>query len=258
MDDEQREAGDREAGAFRLAYVPGATPGKWARVWAERLPDVALQLIACTVDESIAALACGEVEAALTRIPVDTDALDPGRHHVIELYEETTVLVVGKDHYLTLGDELTLADVADEQFLMPLDDPLQWVAAPGAVVDHRPATTADAVELVAAGVGVLAVPQSLARLHHRRDLVYRPITDAPVSRVGLVWPSPTSDLADELVGIVRGRRPGSSRGQNADQPKRTARQKAAARRANREAADPRRGPTGRRSGGRSGGRRKRR
>ncbi len=80
----------------------------------------------------------------------------------------------------------------------------------------RPATTADAVELVAAGIGVLLVPQSLARLHHRRDLTYRTVTDVPSSTIALVWPAgTTSELVEELIGIVRGRTANSSRGRGA-------------------------------------------
>ncbi|MCL2731388.1 MAG: LysR family transcriptional regulator, partial [Actinomycetia bacterium] len=80
-------------------------------------------------------------------------------------------------------------------------------------------------ELVAAGVGLLVVPQSLARLHHRRDLTYRPVVDAPQSGVALSWPEDaTTDLVEEFIGIVRGRTVNSWRGrtpaQTPAQPKR--------------------------------------
>ncbi len=39
-------AGDSGASTFRLAYVPGVTPGKWVRIWEERQPDVPLELVA--------------------------------------------------------------------------------------------------------------------------------------------------------------------------------------------------------------------
>lgn len=221
---------------FRLAYVPGVMPAKWVRKWEERFPDVPLELASCTVADSAALVKDDGADAVVTRLPRAVELGDPGPHHTIELYEETTVLVVPKDHYLTLAEDLTADDLADENFLVPLDDALDWSAPPGTVLEHRPATVADAVELVAAGIGLLAVPQSLARLHHRRDLVYRPITDAPTSRVGLLWPAPTGALTEEFVGIVRGRRAGSSRGRDQQQPKRNAKEKAAAKRANREAA----------------------
>lgn len=107
--------------------------------------------------------------------------------------------------------------------LHPLDDTLGWEELPGKPAIERPATTADAVELVAAGVGVLVVPQSLARLHHRKDLTYRPLSDAPESRIALSWPEDrTTDLVEDFIGIVRGRTVNSSRGRStapAEQPK---------------------------------------
>ena len=97
--------------------------------------------------------------------------------------------------------------------LHPHDDTLDWPRPPGQPARHRPATTQDAVELVAAGVGLLVVPQSLARLHHRKDLTYRPLTDAPQSGVALSWlEDETTDLVEQFIGIVRGRTVNSTRG----------------------------------------------
>lgn len=242
------------APTFRLGYAPGATPGKWARIWAQRRADVPLDLISLEVAQTAAAVRDGRVDMALTRLPDALGHADPGPHHSISLYEESTVVVVPKDHVLSAAEELEEPDLVDELFLWPLDDPLPGPFRPGAAADHRPATTADAVELVAAGVGLLIVPQSLARLHHRRDLVYRPVVDAPRSSVGLLWPDPTSDLADEFIGIVRGRKPTSSRAQAQAAPKRTAKEKAAAKRVARAAAGTvpgkRGGPKRRRRSGR--------
>ena len=110
-----------------------------------------------------------------------------------------------------------------------------WTA--GAPVQHRPETTKDAVELVAAGVGVLIVPQSLARLHHRKDLTYRPVADAPSCPVALAFPAGGHAApVEEFVGIVRGRKATSSRGLSEPAPKRTAREKTLAKQAARAAA----------------------
>ena len=65
-------------------------------------------------------------------------------------------------------------------------------------------------------MGVLVVPQSLARLHHRRDLTYRTVTDAPQSSVALSWlEDETTDLMETFIGIVRGRTVNSTRGRQA-------------------------------------------
>lgn len=44
------------------------------------------------------------------------------------------------------------------------------------------------------------------------------MTDAPQSQIGLAWlDAETTDLMEELIGIVRGRTPNSSRGRNPQQ-----------------------------------------
>lgn len=218
--------------SLTLGYVPGGTPAKWARIWAERHPGVRLRLSAVAAADAADAVREGTVDVALLRLPSDTSGLA-----VIPLYEETTVAVMPTEHLLCAVDEITAADLDGEPTLLPLDNVVVWADAPGAPVDHRPETTPDAIELVAAGMGALIVPQSLARLYHRKDLTYRPITDAPTCPVVLAFPEGSqSELVEEFIGIVRGRKAGSSRGQAAPAPKRTAREKTLAKQAARAAA----------------------
>ncbi|MFI0720889.1 LysR substrate-binding domain-containing protein [Streptomyces sp. NPDC021224] len=187
------------------------TPSKWVRIWAERLPDVPLELVAVPPVEAAGLLRARGADAGLLRLPVDRTDLS-----AIPLYTETTVVIVPKDHFVAAAEEIALADLADELVLHPVDDTLGWERPPGRPALERPATTADAVELVAAGVGVLVVPQSLARLHHRRDLTYRTVADAPQSQVALSWrEDATTDLVDDFIGIVRGRTANSTRGRRA-------------------------------------------
>ncbi|MEU3448336.1 LysR family transcriptional regulator substrate-binding protein [Streptomyces thermolilacinus] len=208
--------GTEAPSSFRLAYVPGATPAKWVRIWRERLPDVPLDLVAVSAAEAEDVLRRGDADAGLVRLPVDRPYFS-----AIPLYTETTVVVVPKDHPIAAVDEVSAADLADEVVFHPLDDTLGWENPPGRPGFERPATTADAIELVAANVGLLIVPQSLARLHHRRDLTYRTITDVPQSQVALAWPEErTTDQVEDFIGIVRGRTVNSTRGRKpAEEPK---------------------------------------
>ncbi|MEU4291987.1 LysR family substrate-binding domain-containing protein [Kribbella sp. NPDC026596] len=207
--------------SFRLGYVPGVTPAKWVRIWSERLPRVPLELIQVTAADAPALIRAGQADAALLRLPIDRDGL-----HAIPLYVEQTVVVIPKDHVVTAADEVTTEDLADELMLHPQDDVLDWDRPPGRVIDERPGSTADAVALVAMGTGLLVVPQSLARLHHRKDLTYRPLTDAPESQVALTWPEgEPSELMEQFIGIVRGRTVNSTRGP-AEKPAKTTPEKA--------------------------------
>lgn len=226
---------------FRLAYVPGVTPAKWVRIWGERVTDTPLELVAVEAADAPVALREDRADVALLRLPIDRDGLS-----VIPLYDEVPVVVVSKDHVFTATDEIALSDLADELVLDPLDVPLVWEALPGRPASDRPASTGDAIELVAAGVGVVVVPMSLARLHHRKDLTYRPVTAAPESRVALSWVEDrTTDLVEEFIGIVRGRTAKSSRGRNPHETPKTKapkpRKQVPGKSAKLQATDPRRG-----------------
>ena len=75
-----------------------------------------------------------------------------------------------------------------------------------------PTDTKAAVELAAAGVGILIVPMSLARLHHRKDVTYRTLAGGPTSSIALAWVAQrTTPEVEAFVGIVRGRSTRSSR-----------------------------------------------
>jgi DNA-binding transcriptional LysR family regulator len=237
------------APVFRLLIVPGVTVSKWGRVWSERLPETELELVTIEAAQAGTALAA-DADAGLVRLPVDRDVFD-----AIPLYTETTVAVVPRDHLLSAADELTVADLADETLLRPLDDVLAWPGDDDSDRgSDRPATTADAIALIPAGVGILVLPQSIARLHQRRDLTSRVVTDAPVSTVALAWRKDGyTDLVEEMIGIVRGRTAYSTRGRTTPPPTATARTsqpKPASGRAGRSGTG--RGATGRAGTGRDG------
>ncbi|GGH41766.1 LysR family transcriptional regulator [Microbacterium album] len=199
-----------EPRVFRLGAIPGATPGKWIDRWRERRAHVPLELVPLTVSGQRDALLAGEVDAALVRLPIDDADL-----HVIPLYTEEAVVVASADSALTAVEELEPQDLAGEVLIVPHDDVLGPIPLPGTQAPRfdAPETTADAIATVATGVGVVVVPMSLARLHHRRDVAHRPLRGAPTSTVALAWPvaRDTPDV-QTFVGIVRGRTAHSSRG----------------------------------------------
>ena len=71
----------------------------------------------------------------------------------------------------------------------------------------------DAVEVVASGTGIVLLPMSVARLHHRKDVLHRPVTDLATTKIGLAWLVDNEDpRIQTFIGIVRGRTERSSRG----------------------------------------------
>lgn len=181
---------------WRVGFVPGVMPGKWEKSWTEherasrRWRKLELRPVPEADAEQL--LRDGELDMCILRGAVDRDEL-----HLVAMYSEVAVAVVAKEHPATAYDELTLADLADELDLRAefpdLDLPM-------------------AFETAAAGSGYVLVPMSLARLHARKDVEYRPVTDAEESPVGLAWLKDNDEPDTQgFVGIVRGRTPRSSR-----------------------------------------------
>ncbi|MCU1431223.1 MAG: LysR family transcriptional regulator, partial [Actinotalea sp.] len=201
---------------LRIAIVPGVTVAKWTRVWDERRPDLPLVVLRAEEDPAVRVLHDAEADLAFVRLPVDREGLS-----VIPLYAEVPVVVLGTEHELTLLDEVPVADLVDERLLLEPDAVAQWrdrwrEVAGGRTAGHRPLPEAGdmaaTIALVAAGVGVVVVPQSVARLHHRKDLTYRPVTDLDPTEVGLAWVAErTTPGIEDFVGVVRGRSARSSR-----------------------------------------------
>ena len=190
---------------FRVGFVTGATPDKWAGVWRRRHPRDPLELVPVEQPDQETALRAGELDMCLVRLPVDREGL-----HCIPLYDEVPVAVVGKDHLVTVVEEVSLADLDEEQLVLPPES--GWTpSAPQ--LEWPPMTLADAAEVVASGTGVVLVPMSVARLLQRKDTAYRPVSDLPATKVGLAWLVDNDDpRVQTFIGIVRGRTERSSRG----------------------------------------------
>jgi hypothetical protein len=246
---------------LRVAFVPGVTPSKWFRTWSERFPSdpvepVPLDVVALgavdpldvlftsssavpdarsvppsdsdavpanpdaaepdstepdspepdsTEPDAAASDAAGPADVVIARLPVAGEGV-----HSIALYEEQPVVVVSRDHEITAVAEISL-----DELTTLLDGRMQQVAP-------TPTGGREAVELVAAGVGAVLLPQSLARLWSRKDVDSRPVTGAPTTTVALVWrtdlPPERAALVEEFVGVVRGRTANSSRAPGSEEP----------------------------------------
>lgn len=191
---------------LRVAFVPGATPDKWARAWRERSRE-RLELLPVEEAEQRRVLEDGRADMVLARLPL---AGAPDDVFCIPLYEELPVVVVGVDHPASLYDELTAADLAGEQFVLGVP---AGVTAEAEQLAFPPMTPPEAVEVAAAGTGVVLLPMSVARLHHRKDVVHRVVTDLSTTRMALAWLRTRDDETTQaFVGVVRGRTARSSRG----------------------------------------------
>jgi DNA-binding transcriptional LysR family regulator len=198
---------------FRVGFVPGVTPDKWSRAWADRMPRRPLELVPLEDRDPVSLVRSGDLEMCLVRLPVDRDGL-----HLIPLYDEQPVVVVSSEHPVAAYDEIDVAELADEHLLQDPDEVPEWrdlatEVTTGTRHPVAPMTLRQTVESVAADAGVVVLPMSVARLHHRRDVRAVKVTGVPVTQVGLVWlRDADDDRIETFIGVVRGRTANSSRG----------------------------------------------
>jgi len=177
---------------FRVAFVPGVTPGKWVRTWQERTPRSPIEVSLVEERRQREVLYDGSSDMCLARLPIERDGL-----HLIPLYRERPVVVVPRDHPVSVFEEVADSDL-DGEIRLQLSDEL---------------TAKQAIETVAAGTGVVVVPMSVARLHHRKDVAHVVVSDLPETQIGLAWRIDLEDpRVERFIGIVRGRSERSSRG----------------------------------------------
>lgn len=192
------------AAPLRVGFVTGATPDKWARHWRDRRREP-LELVPVTEEDQERLVREGDLDMALVRLPIDTTEL-----HCVRLYEELPVAVASREHFLAAADEeVSAAHLADEQLVLP--HPSGWTPeAPQ--LDWPPMSAREAIETVAAGTGVAIVPMSVARLHQRKDVVHRVVSDLPSTTIALVWRVERDDeVTQAFVGVTKGRTARSSR-----------------------------------------------
>jgi hypothetical protein len=229
-DDADSDAEDAvpDGPVLAVALVPGVTPTKWTRVWGQRRSDLPLRITVVAERDQEQALLDGRAQLSFVRGDVSSSALSS-----IHLYDEQPVAVVGREHALAAAEELDVAELAGEHLLQDPEDVPEWAAVAEELADgsRRPlprmAGLDDAVEQVAAGVGVLIVPQSVARVHSRKDVTAVPVTGVAPSSVRLAWVTDDKgDDVEDFIGVVRGRSANTTRG-TAATPKVESRAKAA-------------------------------
>ena len=189
---------------LRIGFVTGATPDKWARNWRDQRREP-LELVPVTEADQLDGVRDGSLDMALVRLPADTDGL-----HCVRLYDELQVAIASREHLLSAADdEVTTADLVDEQLVRPHSSGWRPTAEQ---LEWPPMNEQEAIETVAAGTGVVILPMSVARLHQRKDVVSRVVSDLEPTTIALVWKRERDDdVTQAFVGVTKGRTARSSR-----------------------------------------------
>ncbi|QNQ89948.1 LysR family transcriptional regulator [Corynebacterium poyangense] len=200
-----------------LAFVTGTQPDKWVRRYRDRTSHGPLSYH--SDDDPLVLLTQRKVDAVLCRLP--DSRINQDECFVVELYEEQPGVAVPKDSVFgEAAVAVTDHDIADEI--------CHYQPVSGQPVDIGAIRTG--LQIVAANVGVVLGPRPVLQLLSGKKIVDLEFCAPswPATRVALVWwkDRDAPDIQD-LVGIMKGRRPSSSRQEGASgrKPKKSAREK---------------------------------
>lgn len=188
---------------IRLAYAPlvGGFAARVARRLLDRKPEVEVELRAAGWATATADLTQANVSAALMSTPFPPGFASTARFHL-----PITHLVVPAGDPLATTTRVRLDQLLKYELLVPRT--LRSSVTAGLPGPHQPRLTAvdddlaAGLDLVAAGRGVLPVPQLLAETVRRPDLRFVPLDVADLRiTFGLVW-SPER-ATPEVIALVQ-------------------------------------------------------
>lgn len=201
-----RRIAQGRSGLLRVAFTGTAAFGQLpliARLVKRELPGVALEIHADQLTPTqVAGLRAGRIDLGVLRPPVD----DPGLR-TRTLARERLVLALAADHPLAGATEVDPADLTAENFVMYADSHssvnsavLRTCEAAGFTPrrEHGAPGTSVLLALVAAGLGVALVPESV-RAASLEGVVYRDVAGAATVDLALAW---RGDETSPLVEAV--------------------------------------------------------
>ncbi|MEV0384196.1 LysR family transcriptional regulator [Nonomuraea sp. NPDC050643] len=191
------EAGRLARPTIHLAYPPivGALAARIVRRLAGRTPAIGVELRVAGRGAAARALADGEVSAAILSTPAPARFVTAARFHVTVDH-----LAVPAGHRLESMPKVTAAELGGHLLLTPGNRP--WPGLPGRSRLVADDDFAAAIDLVAAGAGLLPIPQLLVRTIRRDDVRFVPL-EAGDLRItyALAWSK--ERVTPELMALVQ-------------------------------------------------------
>ena len=170
------------------------------RTWSEAHPEVPLELL--RIDDRVAGLAQGRVDAAVVREPITLPGV-----RTAWLFAEKRVAAVPSDSPLAERASLTLADLATNPVAVNTVSGTTTVglwpegARPRTTVEV--ANTDDWLAAIAAGRAVGVTTSATVETHPHTAVAYLPLTGTPDVDVHLAWRDPpTHPAVAELLALL--------------------------------------------------------
>ena len=186
---------EREGRSVTIGFMPGLIITPVVRHLEQRFPGLRVDVVRTSWTEQITALRDGRFDASFAHRPFDDEGLT-----VVELHAEARAAALPVTHPLAGKSELSLADLAGETLLQPVEAVPGWSGAAASPVAGSPSVE-EKFESVAAGRGIVVIPESATRYYHRPDPCLSrppPASWSSVAPAASAGPSPRRPLPPGL------------------------------------------------------------
>jgi DNA-binding transcriptional LysR family regulator len=200
----------RKLGQFTVAFMPGLIVTDPVRAFGDAHPELTVEVLRTSRADQAAVLHDGRADVSYVRLPVDRHGLQ-----LRTLLREPNVAVLPAGHRLAGKETISLADLADEHLLQHPDIVPEWraVATEWRGRSHVPPlrithAVEEKLEQVAAGRGIVVLPESVASYYKQPGVCHVRIGDIPLAETCLAWTSSRrSPLIAEFANLAAAHRP---------------------------------------------------
>jgi DNA-binding transcriptional LysR family regulator len=182
-----------------VGFRAGIPVAPAVRVFAERHPDVIVDVQRIEWDDQAPMLLDGRIDVAYVRLPIDEVGL-----RVTPLYTEPRVAVLPAGHRLAGREQITEADLAGEPLIWHADTGPQPTRRPHPNAGYQARGVDETLEHVAAGRGISFLARSATVFYSHPDISYVPIPDLAPDQVCLAMAATrTSPVVDDFFAAAQ-------------------------------------------------------
>jgi DNA-binding transcriptional LysR family regulator len=207
-----QRAGRGEVGRLVIGFLGAATFSLLPailKVFRQRFPGVEIELHELKAFELVQALHQGRIHVGLVRMPVHDELLS-----VEPILEEKLVVALPEQHPLAEKPRVAFGDLAAEAFLLPprqlapgfyeqLTD-LAQQAGFSLRIGPEASQLQTILNLVAAGMGITLVPESVMQMSGRGVVFKRLPEPAPTMEIAVAWRrDDSSQVLQSFLEVVR-------------------------------------------------------
>jgi DNA-binding transcriptional LysR family regulator len=174
---------------FTVGFMPGLIVTGPVRALSAAHPELTVDVVRTGWDDQVEVIRDGRADVSFVRHPVDQSGL-----RVLPLFSEPRVAVLPIEHRLAGKESFMISDLAEEHLLQDPDAVPEWrdiAQEMRARSARRPPptmrTVEEKLEHVAAGHGIIVLPESTATFYRRPDVTHATISDIGPNHVSLAW-----------------------------------------------------------------------